>query len=318
MYDQISSLREKAVQAAILGVKEAESDEDGDSPVTITCQWEGTKERIIQAQYEIVFSHPEAFLSCEDGLKVIQSTIYLSAVKAVIVDEAHCILEWRDDFRPHYGKLSVLAALFPNAPIAALTATATTGDRHTICNTLCLRNPKLVIANLNRPNVFFSKVFREGSDNEAYAKILQPIATSLLEQGTCYPLTLIYLPLPWCGRAYKLFEGILKEKQYDPEEGPLIPENRLFGQFHAPQTGKMKETILKELCNPDSKCRVVFATMALGMGVNISSVKEVIHIGPPRSVREYFQEAGRAGRDNKQSHAIRAGPYPVEANKKIS
>lgn len=93
MYDQISSLREKAVQAAILGVKEAESDEDGDSPVTITCQWEATRERIFQAQYEIVFSHPEAFLSCEDGLKVIQSTIYLSAVKAVIVDEAHCILE---------------------------------------------------------------------------------------------------------------------------------------------------------------------------------------------------------------------------------
>ena len=57
------------------------------------------------------------------------------------------------------------------------------------------------------------------------------------------------------------FEGILKEKQYDPEEGPLIPENRLFGQFHAPQTGKMKETILKELCSTDSKCRVVFATM---------------------------------------------------------
>lgn len=75
-------------------------------------------------------------------------------------------------------------------------------------------------------------------------KILQSIATSLLEQGTGYPLKLIYLPLPWCGRVYKLFECILKEKQYDPEEGPLIPENRLFGQFHAPQTGKMKETIL--------------------------------------------------------------------------
>lgn len=66
----------------------------------------------------------------------------------------------------------------------------------------------------------------------------------------------------------------------------------------------MKETILKELCSPDSKCRVVFATMALGMGVNIPSVREVIHIGPPRSVREYYQEAGRAGRDNKRSHAI--------------
>ena len=118
-----------------------------------------------------------------------------------------------DESRPDYGKLSVLAALFQNAPIAVLTATATTGDRHTICSTLCLRNPKLVIANLNCPNILFSKVFREGSDNEAYAKILQPIATSLLEQGIGYPLTLIYLPLPWCGRSYKLFEDTLKKKK---------------------------------------------------------------------------------------------------------
>ena len=100
-----------------------------------------------------------------------------------------------------------------------------------------------------------------------------------------------------------MFESILHERQYEPDVGPFIPENRLFGQFHAPQTDKMKETILKELCSQDSKCRVVFATMALGMGVNIPSVREVIHIGPPRSVREYYQESGRAGRDNQQSKA---------------
>ena len=93
MYDQISSLRDKGVQAAILGVNETESDENDDSPV-LTSRWEGTREQIIQAGYEIVFSHPEAFLSCEDGLKVLRSTVYLSAVKAVIIDEAHCILEW--------------------------------------------------------------------------------------------------------------------------------------------------------------------------------------------------------------------------------
>ena len=85
MYDQISTLREKGVQAAILGVKETKLDEEGDSPI-INSQWEGTRERIIQAGYEIVFCHPEAFLSCEDGLKVLQSTVYLSAVKAVIID----------------------------------------------------------------------------------------------------------------------------------------------------------------------------------------------------------------------------------------
>ena len=93
MYDQISSLRDKGVQAAILVVNETESDENDSSPV-LTSQWEGTREQIIQARYEIVFSHPEAFLSREDGLKVLQSTCYLSAVKAGIIDEAHCILEW--------------------------------------------------------------------------------------------------------------------------------------------------------------------------------------------------------------------------------
>ena len=98
-------------------------------------------------------------------------------------------------------------------------------------------------------------------------------------------------------------QEILKEKQYHPQEGPFIPENRLFGQFHSPQTDKMKEAILNQICRPESKCRVVFATMAMGMGVDIQSVREVIHIGPPHSVREYHQESGRAGRDKQPSSA---------------
>ena len=198
-----------------------------------------------------------------------------------------------DDFRPDYGKLGVLAALFPNAHVAALTATATKRGTQTICSTICLRSPNLVIGNLDRSNIVYAKVFREASDNEVYPNILEPIAKSLLEYGSKYPSTLIYLSLPWCGRASRLFESILNEKQYDPVEGPFIPENRLFGQFHAPQTEKMQEAILKQLCKPESKCRVVFAT----------SVRQVVHIGPPRSVREYHQESGRARRDNKKSWA---------------
>ena len=89
MYDQISKLRTRGVEAAVLGVKNGN---DAESP-TIS-QWEGVRESITQAGYEIVFCHPEAFLSCNDGLEVLQSRVYLSAVKAVVVDEAHCILEW--------------------------------------------------------------------------------------------------------------------------------------------------------------------------------------------------------------------------------
>ena len=89
MYHQISKLRGRGVKAAVLGIKKGNN---ADSPVT--SQWEGARESINQAGYEIVFCHPEAFLSCNDGLEVLQSSVYLSAVKAVVVDEAHCILEW--------------------------------------------------------------------------------------------------------------------------------------------------------------------------------------------------------------------------------
>ena len=88
MYDQISKLRRRGVEAAVLGVKNGN---DAESP--IISQWEGVRESIIQAGYEIVFCHPEAFLSSNDGLEVLQSSVYLSAVKAVVVDEAPCILE---------------------------------------------------------------------------------------------------------------------------------------------------------------------------------------------------------------------------------
>lgn len=92
MFDQISKLRENGIKAAILGVKELEEEEETDS--FVSSQWEGNRKTILEAGYDIVFCHPEAFLSCKDGLEVLQSEVYQSAVKAVVVDEAHCILEW--------------------------------------------------------------------------------------------------------------------------------------------------------------------------------------------------------------------------------
>ena len=90
-------------------------------------------------------------------------------------------------------------------------------------------------------------------------------------------------------------------EQYFPAGADPIPENRLFSQFHSPQTAAMKEQILKELGHSCSKLRVVFATIAMGMGVDIPAIRNIIHIGPPRTVREYMQETGRAGRDGSSS-----------------
>ena len=72
---------------------------------------------------------------------------------------------------------------------------------------------------------------------------------------------------------------------------------------HSPQTIAMKHQVLSELSSPSSKLRVIFATVALGMGIDIPCTRHVIHVGPPHSIREYFQETGRAGRDGKQATA---------------
>lgn len=116
-----------------------------------------------------------------------------------------------------------------------------------------------------------------------------------------YPITIIYFPLQWCGFAYKYFDRKLGDEQYISSSAAAKPENRLFAQYHAPETKAMKDQILNELSSSNSRIRFVFATVAIGMGVDIKSIRQVIHVGPPRSIREYFQETRRAGRDGKQS-----------------
>ena len=81
-------------------------------------------------------------------------------------------------------------------------------------------------------------------------------------------------------------------------------KNRLFAQFHTPQIDSMKEEILEQLHSQTSTIRAVFATVAIGMAVDIRSVRQAIHIGPPTSIREYFQETGRAERDGKLSKVV--------------
>ena len=111
------------------------------------------------------------------------------------------------------------------------------------------------------------------------------------------------MKLRFCGYAYKLFEHELGDLQYFPDGAQQIPKNRLFAQYHAPQTNQMKEEILAQLTSGESTIRVLFATVAIGMGVNIQNIRHIIHVGVPSSVRQYFQELGRCGRDGKPAKA---------------
>ena len=189
----------------------------------------------------------------------------------------------------------MLCATFPCVPVVALTLTANKNDVATIKASLNLKTPLEIIANPNRPNIFYEKVFRKGEDIDFFDELLKPIANQLREDTVNFPLTVMYLALKWCGFAFKYFQRHLGDGQYYPPSADELPENRLFAQFHSPQTRAMKEQILAELAKPASKVRVLFATVAMGMGVDIRSIRKVISVGPPQTICEYFQETGRAG-----------------------
>ena len=133
----------------------------------------------------------------------------------------------------------MLCATFPTVPVVALTATASKRDLKAIKESLNLKNPVEV-------------AFRKGDDVDFFEEILKPIALGLKEKTVDYPITILYLPLRWCGFSFKFFEMLLGDDQYHSLQSPgneiacvpKIPENRLFAQHHAPQTTAMKELTL--------------------------------------------------------------------------
>ena len=209
-----------------------------------------------------------------------------------------------EEFRKDFKDLSVLKAFFPTVPTLALTATAPPHLLKDLKQSLRLKSDcKIVARNPNRVNIYLDKKVRLSNHygNESYDHILEPIANELAVQRENYPMTIIYLKLKYCGYAYGLFERILKDRQYVGDTSE--PTARLFAQFHAPQTSRMKKDIISEIKKENSRVRVLFATSALGMGVDAPYVINVIHISPPSSLEAYMQEIGRAGRTGLSSRA---------------
>jgi ATP-dependent DNA helicase RecQ len=188
------------------------------------------------------------------------------------IDEAHCISEWGHDFRPEYRQLSRLRELFPNRPIAAFTASATQRVRHDIIEQLRLRNPYKHIASFRRPNLRY--VVRQCDARTHHELLLR--AVRQVSDGSI----IVYAPtIARVGDTVDFLE----------ENG--IAAIGYHGQMESAARRENQEKWMAD------EVRVMVGTLAFGLGINKSSVRAVIHLSLPKSVEQYYQEAGRAGRD---------------------
>ena len=198
-------------------------------------------------------------------------------VNLIAVDEAHCISEWGHDFRPEYRQLSQLRAIFPDVPMMALTATATTRVREDIVKLLQLRDPSRFVASFNRPNLSYRVVAKARPS----AQVLAFLRERPRESGIVY-----------CQSR----NGAERLASHLAQNG--IPAKPYHAGLTARERNDNQELFLRD------EVRVICATIAFGMGINKPNVRFVIHYDLPKNIEGYYQETGRAGRDGLPAECV--------------
>ena len=261
MLDQVKALNEAGVQAAFINSSLSEKD------------YNETIRKARQGTYKIIYIAPERLVT--EGFLALAKSV---PVSMVTVDEAHCISQWGQDFRPSYMKIVEFVKTLEKRPIiSAFTATATETVREDIICTLGLQNPFTLVNGFDRENLFFQ--VDKPKNKEQY--ILKYISGHSGDSGIIYCAT---------------------RKNVDNIYALLKGKGVSVGKYHAGMSAEERKKMQDDFVFDYTS--IVVATNAFGMGIDKSNVRFVIHYNMPQSMENYYQEAGRAGRDGLDAKCI--------------
>ena len=231
-------------------------------------------QRIKSGSVKLVYLSPEA-LAAERTQSILHDAS--APVSCITIDEAHCISEWGHDFRPDYLEISNIRAQFKDAVFLALTATATAQVQEDITAHLRMKTPEVFVAGFNRANIFLEVRPKRNALREVIACLEQHSG----ESGIIY---------------------CFSRKQVDKLTEQLTASGYSALNYHAGLSDEVRRNHQQQFIR--DKVRIMVATVAFGMGIDKPNVRFVIHYDLPKSLEEYYQEIGRAGRDGLASHAL--------------